>query len=65
MAYTRSSKYKFMTEWLLIGKENKNILKDATKISSETKKYLEFCKTFSLKQIQNHQLESHPTHPPL
>ena len=26
-------------------------MKDANKISSETKKYLEFCKNFSLKQI--------------
>ena len=42
--------------------ENKNIIKDANKISSETKEYLEFGKTFGLKY---HQLESHRTHPPL
>ena len=29
---------------------NKNIIKGANKVSSETKKYLEFCKTFGLKQ---------------
>ena len=29
-----------------LGQESKNIIKDANKISFETKKYLEFCKTF-------------------
>ena len=33
-----------------LGDENKNI-KGANKVSSETKKYLEFCKTFGLKQL--------------
>ena len=31
-----------------LGQENKNIIKSASRISSETKKYLEFCKTFGL-----------------
>ena len=31
--------------------ENKNIIKGANKVSSETKKYLEFCRTFGLKQL--------------
>ena len=34
-----------------LGEENKNIIKGANKVSSETKKYLEFCKTFGLKQL--------------
>ena len=29
----------------------KNIIKSANKVSSETKKHLEFCKTFGLKQL--------------
>ena len=29
----------------------KNIIKGANKVSSETKKHLEFCKTFGLKQL--------------
>ena len=36
---------------LILGEENENIIKVANKISSETKKYLEFFKTFDLKQI--------------
>ena len=36
---------------LILGEENENIIKVANKISSETKKYLEFFKTFGLKQI--------------
>ena len=35
----------------ILGEEDKNIINDANKISSEIKKYLEFCKTFGLKQI--------------
>ena len=35
----------------ILGEENKNTIKGANKISSETKKYLEFCKTFGLKQL--------------
>ena len=31
--------------------ENKNIIKSTNKVSFETKKYLEFCKTFSCKQL--------------
>ena len=34
-----------------LGQENKSIIKDANKISSETNKYLEFYKTFGLKQL--------------
>ena len=34
-----------------LGQENKKIIKAANKILSETKKYLEFCKTFGLKQL--------------
>ena len=34
-----------------LGEENKKIIKGANKASSETKKYLEFCKTFGLKQL--------------
>ena len=33
------------------GEENKNIIKGTNKVSSETKKYLEFCKTLGLKQL--------------
>ena len=36
---------------LKLGKENKNIIKGANKVSSEAKKYLEFCKTFGRKQL--------------
>ena len=32
-------------------REKKNIIKGANKVSSETKKHLEFCKTFGLKQL--------------
>ena len=35
----------------ILGEENKNMIKGANKVSSETKKYLEFCKTFGLKQL--------------
>ena len=35
----------------ILGEENKKIIKGANKISSETKKYLEFCKTSGLKQL--------------
>ena len=35
----------------ILGEENKNIIKGANKVPSETKKYLEFCKTFRLKQL--------------
>ena len=31
-----------------LGQENKNITKSANRISCETKKYLEFCKTLAL-----------------
>ena len=34
-----------------LGEENKNIIKDANKVSSQTKKYLEFWKAFGLKQL--------------
>ena len=33
-----------------LGEENKNIIKGQNKVSSETKRYLEFCKTFGLTQ---------------
>ena len=33
------------------GEEIKNIIKGANKVLSEPKKYLEFCKTFGLKQL--------------
>ena len=36
---------------LTFGEENKNIIKGANKVSFEAKKYLEFCKTFGLKQL--------------
>ena len=36
---------------LTLGEENKSIIKAANKVSSETKKYLEFCKFFGLKQL--------------
>ena len=35
----------------ILGEENKNIIKGANKVSSETNKYLTFCKTFGLKQL--------------
>ena len=35
----------------ILEEENKNVIKDADKVSSETKQYLEFCKTFGLKQL--------------
>ena len=35
----------------ILGEENKNIIKGAIKVSSETKKYLEFCKNFGLNQF--------------
>ena len=35
----------------ILREENKNIIKFTNKVSSETRKYLEFCKTFGLKQI--------------
>ena len=35
----------------ILGEENKNITKGANKESSKTKKYLEFCKKFHLKQL--------------
>ena len=35
----------------ILGEENKNITKGANKESSKTKKYLEFCKIFHLKQL--------------
>ena len=44
-----------------LGEENRNIIKGANKVSSETKKYLAFCKTFGLKQL----IRSQPTHLPL
>ena len=34
-----------------LGQENKNIIKGANKILSETKKHIEVCKTFGLKQF--------------
>ena len=51
MTYSRGFEYKIMSEWFKIRRINKNIIKDANKISSEAKKYLEFCKTFGLRQI--------------
>ena len=51
MTYSRGFEYKIMSEWFKIRRINKNIIKDANKISSEAKKYLEFCKTFALRQI--------------
>ena len=51
MTYTRIFEYEIISEWLKIRRINKNIIKDANKISSEAKKYLEFCKTFGLRQI--------------
>ena len=44
-------------EWYILGDlninlyHNKNIIKGTNKVSSEAKKYLEFCKTFGLKQL--------------
>ena len=35
----------------ILGEENMNIIKDAYKYHLKQKKYLEFCKTFGLKQI--------------
>ena len=51
MTYTRGFEYEIISEWFKIRRINKNIIKDANKISSEAKKYLEFCKTFGLRQI--------------
>ena len=51
MTYSRGFEYKIMSEWFKIRRINKNIIKDANKISSEAKKYVEFCKTFVLRQI--------------
>ena len=51
MTYSRGFEYKIMSEWFKIRRINKNIIKNANKISSEAKKYLEFCKTFGLRQI--------------
>ena len=34
-----------------LGEENKNIIKGVNKVSSETKNYLKFCKSFGLKQL--------------
>ena len=34
-----------------LGEKNKNIIKGVNKVSSETKKYLKFCKIFGLKQL--------------
>ena len=34
-----------------LGEESKKTIKGANKVSSETKKYLEFCKTFGFKQL--------------
>ena len=50
MTYSRGSEYKLISQWFDIRRKNKNIIKGANKVSSETKKYLEFCKTFGLKQ---------------
>ena len=50
MTYSRASEYKLISQWFDIRRKNKNIIKGANKVSSETKKYLEFCKTFGLKQ---------------
>ena len=47
----------------ILGEENKDIIRDANKISSETKAYLEFCKNFGLKQIiksPSHIQDIHP-----
>ena len=34
-----------------LGQENKNVMKSANRVLSETKKYLEFCKSFGRKQL--------------
>ena len=41
--------------------ENKNIIKGANKISSETKNIQDFVKLLAVNKQQNHQLVSHPT----
>ena len=41
-----------LNHFFTLGQENKNIIKSANKISSETKKYQGFCKTFGLKQLR-------------
>ena len=46
----------------LLRENNKNIVKGTNKISSEAKKYLEFCKTFGFKQtIQSPNRVTHST----
>ena len=46
----------------LLRENNKNIVKGTNKISSEAKKYLEFCKTFGFKQtIQSPTRVTHST----
>ena len=35
----------------ILGEENKNMVNGANKISSEAKKYVEFCKTYGLNQL--------------
>ena len=47
MAYSRRSEYKLIQNGSILGEENKNI-KGENKVSSETKKYLEFCKLLAL-----------------
>ena len=49
MVYTRDSELNSYQNGSISWEENKNIIKVANKISSETKKYLEFFKTFGLK----------------
>ena len=51
MAYSRGSEYNLYQNGSTLGQENKNIIKCTNKISSKAKKYLEFCKTFGLKQL--------------
>ena len=47
VAYSRRSEYKLIRNGSILGEENKNI-KGENKVSSETKKYLEFCKLLAL-----------------
>ena len=52
MTYIKGSEYNFILyqNGSILGEENNNIIKDANKVSTETKTYLELCKTFGLKQ---------------
>ena len=49
----------------ILEEEKKSIVKVASKVSTESEKYIKFCKTFVLKQLVKSPTRSHPTHPPL